>query len=119
MTERRWAFAALAGAGVLWGTSFLLGKLALEGVGPTWLIALRFAMASAVMLPFVRWRRLSMRRRDWMLVAVGAVLAGPVVFVLQFEGLARTPVSSAALLVAAALLAARPDPVPAEPAMTT
>ena len=101
MTERRRAFVALAAAGVLWGASFLLGKVALQGVGPTWLIVLRFAIASAVLLPFVRWRRLSLTRRDWGTVAVGAVLAGPVVFVLQFEGLARTTASSAALLVAA------------------
>lgn len=101
MTERKRAFAALAAAGVLWGASFLLGKIALEGVGPTWLIVLRFAIASAVLLPAVRWRRLSMTRRDWTTVAVGAVLAGPVVFVVQFEGLARTTASSAALLVAA------------------
>ena len=102
MTERRRAFAALAVAGVLWGASFPLGKVALEGVGPTWLIVLRFAIAAAVMLPAVRWRRLSIARRDWALIAVGAVLAGPVVFVLQFEGLARTTASSAALLVAVA-----------------
>ena len=101
MTERRRALWALAAAGVLWGASFLLGKVALEGVGPTWLIVLRFAIASAVLLPLVRWRRLSLTRRDWTAVAVGAVLAGPVVFVLQFEGLARTTASSAALLVAA------------------
>ena len=100
MTERQWAFLALATAGVLWGASFLLGKVALAGVGPTWLIVLRFAIAAAVMLPFVRWRRLAVTRRDLVLVAAGAVLAGPVVFVLQFEGLARTTASSAALLVA-------------------
>lgn len=102
MTERRWAFAALATAGVLWGASFPLGKVALDGVGPTWLIVLRFAIAAAVMLPAVRWRRLAVTRRDWALIAAGAVLAGPIVFVLQFEGLARTTASSAALLVAVA-----------------
>ena len=102
MTERGRAFGALVLAGTLWGASFPLGKVALAGIGPTWLIVLRFALASAVMLPAIRWRRLVLTQRDLALVAIGAVLAGPIVFVLQFEGLARTTASSAALLVALA-----------------
>lgn len=104
--DRGQAYLALVAAGVLWGASFLMGKVALDEIGPTWLIAVRFAMASAVLLPLVAWRsggvRVRMTGRDWALVVVGAALAGPVVFVLQFEGLARTTASSAALLVAVA-----------------
>ncbi len=102
MTERHRAFAALAVAGTLWGASFPLGKVALGGVGPTWLIVLRFVIAAAVMLPLVPWRTVRLSRRDLGMVGLGAVLAGPVVFVLQFEGLSRTTASSAALLVATA-----------------
>lgn len=101
-TERGRAYLALVTAGVLWGASFLLGKVALEEIGPTWLIAVRFGMASAVLLPLVRWRRLVLTPGDWVRIGIGAVLAGPVMFVLQFEGLARTTASSAALLVAVA-----------------
>lgn len=102
MTARQRAVAALLLAGVLWGASFGVGKVALDEITPSWLIAIRFALASAVLLPLVPWRRLRLSRGDWGLVLVGAVLAGPVMFVLQFEGLARTTASSAALLVAVA-----------------
>ncbi len=107
--ERRRAFAALFAAGTLWGATFLVGKLVLRSVGPTWLIAERFALAVLVLLPFVPWRALRRtlhaRPADARLagqVLLGAFLAGPVTFVLGFEGLARTTASGAALLVAVA-----------------
>ncbi len=96
------AVAALLTAGTLWGASFAVGKVALEEVTPSWLIAVRFAMASAVLLPLVPWRRVALGAAEWRLILAGAVLAGPIMFVLQFEGLARTTASSAALLVAVA-----------------
>ncbi len=50
--EQRWpAYAALAGAAVLWGASFPLGKLALAEVPPSYLILYRFALAALVMGP--------------------------------------------------------------------
>lgn len=102
MTNRNRAVVALLTAGVLWGASFAVGKVALTELSPLWLIALRFALASAVLLPLVRWRQVRLARTDWGLIALGAVLAGPIMFVLQFEGLSRTTASSAALLVAVA-----------------
>ncbi len=99
---RRLAYAALATAAVLWGASFLLGKLALAEVPPSYLILYRFALASAVMLPFVAWRRLRWERGTVGLVLACALVAGPFMFLIQFEGLARTTASSAALLVATA-----------------
>lgn len=99
---RRLAYAALATAAVLWGASFLLGKLALAEVPPSYLILYRFVLASAVMLPFVCWGRLAWSRSTAGLVLVCALVSGPLMFLVQFEGLARTTASSAALLVAAA-----------------
>lgn len=99
---RRLAYAALAAAAGLWGASFLLGKLALAEVPPSYLILYRFVLASLVMLPFVRWKRLAWSRETGWLVVACAVVAGPFMFLIQFEGLARTTASSAALLVAAA-----------------
>jgi drug/metabolite transporter (DMT)-like permease len=46
------AVPALAAAGVLWGVSFLFGKWALEEMGPAHLTLLRFALASAALLPY-------------------------------------------------------------------
>lgn len=101
-SSRRLAYLALVGAGTLWGTSFLFGKLALEEMGPATLIFYRFLLASAVLLPVVPWRTIRWTRTDTTLSLAGAVLAGPFVFLLQFAGLDLTTSSSAALLVATA-----------------
>ncbi len=94
------AYGALALAGVLWGTSFLLGKLALLEVRPATLIAYRFVLATAVLLPVALSRpSVPLTRRDVRDLALAALLMGPFMFWLQFEGLARTTASSAALLV--------------------
>jgi drug/metabolite transporter (DMT)-like permease len=96
----RWvAYAALATAGVLWGTSFLFGKMALEELGPATLIVYRFVLATAVLLPLAHRQRVRLTRRDVRDLALVALLMGPFMFWLQFEGLARTTASSAALLV--------------------
>ena len=99
---RRLAYAALAAAAVLWGASFPLGKVALAEVAPGYLILYRFVLASALMLPFLRWRHLRWTRETVGLIALCAVVAGPFMFLVQFEGLERTTASSAALLVATA-----------------
>ena len=107
--ERRRAFGALFTAGLLWGVTFLAGKVAFAQVGPAWLIVYRLALASLVLLPLVPWRRLAAQwaagetgPADAARVVAGAAVAGYIVFVMQFEGLARTTASSAALLVAVA-----------------
>ncbi|MEM1042138.1 MAG: EamA family transporter [Bacteroidota bacterium] len=100
--QHRRAYAALAGASVLWGASFPLGKLALGEMGAATLVFCRFVLAAAVLLPVVRWREVRWARRDTVLLVVCAVLCGPGMFLLQFEGLDRTTASSAALLVATA-----------------
>ena len=49
-TNRRHAVAALIAAGLLWGTTVPLTKLALEWLPPGWLTAVRFGLAAAVLL---------------------------------------------------------------------
>ncbi len=107
--ERRRAFAALLTAGVLWGTTFALGKHLMDEIGPSWLIVARLSLASAVLLPLVPWRRIAglwtageIGPPDAARVLVGALIAAYIVFVMQFEGLRLTTASSAALLVAVA-----------------
>ena len=94
------AYGAFAVAGALWGTSFLLGKVALAEVGAPTIITYRFILASVVLLPLALMRQtVRLTRRDWRDLALAALLMGPFMFWLQFEGLARTTASSAALLV--------------------
>lgn len=99
---RRVAYLAFVAAGVLWGTSFLLGKVALREVEAPALILYRFALAAAVLLPFVPRAAWGAARRHLGLLVFGSFLMGPLMFLLQFEGLDRTTASSAALLVGVA-----------------
>jgi O-acetylserine/cysteine efflux transporter len=111
--NRRSAVAALAAAGMLWGTTVPLSKLALGWLPPGWLTVARFGLAAAVLLVMVR--RNSPRSR-----AQGAVRAGgglraagtPLVLlsgaagyggsvILQNYGVALTSVTHAALLIGA------------------
>jgi O-acetylserine/cysteine efflux transporter len=55
-TDRRTAVAVLAGAGLLWGTSVPLTKLALEWLPPAWLTVARFGLAAVVLLGIARSR---------------------------------------------------------------
>src|ERR1700678_4777774 len=48
--NHRHAVAALIAAGLLWGTTVPLSKLALEWLSPGWLTAIRFGMAAAILL---------------------------------------------------------------------
>ena len=97
--SNRTAILALAAAGVLWGLTVPLSKVALEWLGPGWLTVARFAAAAPVLA--------LVARRDLRgafvprVVAAGALGFGAVT-VLQNAGIERTSVSHAALVVGAA-----------------
>jgi drug/metabolite transporter (DMT)-like permease len=123
-TSRRHAVAALVAAGLLWGTTVPLSKLALQWLAPGWLTAVRFALAAAVLLPVARRRAGMGSRRAGMgsrrggggsgggglrrghrvlevkVLASGAVGYGGTVIV-QNAGITRTSVTHAALLIGA------------------
>jgi len=87
MTNNRTrAVAALTVAGVAWGTSVPLSKVALTWLGPGWLTVARFGVAALVLLAITRreslreafnWRILLIRvvgsavRQTWLKVAAG------------------------------------------------
>ena len=56
--SRRNAVAALIAAGLLWGTTVPLSKLALQWLSPGWLTSVRFGLAAAVLLAAARRRGL-------------------------------------------------------------
>ncbi len=97
---RRLAFLSLTLAGAFWGIGFPLGKLALREMDASHMVLLRFAVAALAATPF------AVRRADARAlfrspsVWTAGVLLG-LGFVVQFEGLARTTVTLAALLVGA------------------
>ena len=97
------AFIALAAAGSLWGTGFLVGKWALEELTVGQLVLYRFIFATLGFAPAI-WRGLSRRetriqRRDFATITIAALFGVPIQFLIQFEGLARTTVSHASLMV--------------------
>jgi drug/metabolite transporter (DMT)-like permease len=97
--RRARAVAALAAAGVAWGSSVPLSKGALSWLPPGWLVVARFALAAAVLLVTVDRSALRAAFR-WPVLAWGAVGFGGSVLV-QNTGLARTSVTHAALLIGA------------------
>jgi O-acetylserine/cysteine efflux transporter len=103
-TSRRNAVAALIAAGLLWGTTVPLSKLALQWLAPGWLTAVRFGLAAAVLLPAARRRgglqMLGPRAAQAKILAAGAAGYGGTIIV-QNAGIARTSVTHAALLIGA------------------
>ena len=97
--DRRRALMALTVAGLLWGSTVPLSKLALGWLPPGWLTAIRFAVAAAVLLTVTRSRV----RAAWSpaVLAWGAAGYGGTVL-LQNTGITRTSVSHAALLIGTA-----------------
>jgi O-acetylserine/cysteine efflux transporter len=97
--DRRRAVAALTAAGLLWGTTVPLSKLALGWLPPGWLTLLRFGLAAAILLVVAR-RRLRAACTLPVLASGAAGYGGAVL--LQNAGITRTSVSHAALLIGAA-----------------
>ncbi len=98
--DRRRALVALTVAGLLWGSTVPLSKIALGWLAPGWLTAIRFAVAAAVLL--------AVTPRSWLraawspaVLAWGAAGYGGTVL-LQNAGITRTSVSHAALLIGTA-----------------
>ena len=96
----RLAFLALTLAGVGWGFGFPLGKYALRETDAAHMVLLRFAVAAVVAAPFALGSREARGLFRSPAVLGGAVLYG-IAFLVQFEALAHTSVTLAALLVGA------------------
>lgn len=99
-TNRRRAVAALIAAGLLWGTTVPLSKLALQWLPPGWLTVVRFGLAAAVLLAAARRRGLRQAFTPAVLTAGALGYGGSVM--LQNAGISRTSVTHAALLIGAA-----------------
>jgi drug/metabolite transporter (DMT)-like permease len=103
-TNRRNAVAALIAAGLLWGTTVPMSKVALSWLSPGWLTATRFGLAAAVLLAwaprFAGRAGLRAAFRPGVLAAGALGYGGSVM--LQNAGISRTSVTHAALLTGAA-----------------
>jgi O-acetylserine/cysteine efflux transporter len=101
-TNRNSAVAALIAAGLLWGTTVPMSKLALQWLQPGWLTAVRFGLAAVILLGVSARSRVSRAQLRTactpILLASGAIGYGGSV-VLQNAGITRTSVTHAALLI--------------------
>jgi len=105
--NRRHAVAALIAAGLLWGTSVPLSKLALAWLSPGWLTAARFGLAAAVLLAVTMLTtgrtsgRAKLRAAFTPKVLAWGVLGYGGSVMVQNAGISRTSVTHAALLIGA------------------
>jgi drug/metabolite transporter (DMT)-like permease len=105
--HRRTAVAALTAAGLLWGTTVPMTKLALEGLPPGWLTVARFGLAAAALLGGIRFRvrtACSPAVLGWGAAGYGGAI------LVQNAGITRTSVTRAALLVGATPCWSRSSP---------
>ena len=100
-TNRRNAVAALIAAGLLWGTTVPLSKLALEWLSPGWLTAMRFGLAAAVLLAVAAKTRPGLRAAFTPKVLASGALGYGGSVIVQNAGISRTSVTHAALLIGA------------------
>jgi O-acetylserine/cysteine efflux transporter len=98
-TNRRRALAALIAAGLLWGTTVPLSKLALQWLPPGWLAFARFALAASILLAASPRRAVRAACTPLVLASGAAGYGGSVV--VQNTGISLTSVTHAALLIGA------------------
>ncbi len=84
------------GVMLIWGLNLVVAKPTVMQLPPIFAMALRFAIAAAVMLPFVR-----LPRRHWLQIALLAFTLGTVHYALMFTGLRGVDASAAGLLTQA------------------
>jgi O-acetylserine/cysteine efflux transporter len=96
--SRRLVFPALISAGILWGTTVPLSKLALWWLPPAWLAFTRFALAGVILMIICRGR---LRAAISPAIVISGALGFGGSVVLQNFGVERTSVAHAALLIGA------------------
>ena len=94
-------YGACALAGCLWGTGFYFGRLALNEMSVEHMVLYRFLFASLGILPVAFFNRARLTAGEMRLLLIAAAFGIPIQFLLQFNGLALTTVSHAALMVGA------------------
>jgi len=96
--SRRLVFLALIAAGLFWGTTVPLSRLALGWLPPAWLAFTRFALAAAILVA-ARGPRVRAMCRPAVLASGGVGYGASVV--LQNLGIMHTSVTHAALIIGA------------------
>lgn len=101
-TTRRAALLTLVIANALWAGTYAAGKIALADLNPVELNALRFTIASLVLLPALArgWRRIPRDRNSLLTLAMLTLLGFVLNKAFEYFGLALSTASDVALLIA-------------------
>lgn len=100
MQPKTKAYLAALAACVIWGGSFVATKVALLCFTPHGLLALRFAMACAVLVPaFLVFQREVLRLRDLGLFCLLGLMEPGLYFLCETRGLLYTSASVASLII--------------------
>lgn len=95
-------YGAAAAACIIWGVSFVATKMALHSFPPYTLLALRFAIASAFLLPtFFFFKRERLHGRDLGLFCLLGIMEPGLYFLCETRGLMYTSASAASLIIGA------------------
>lgn len=96
------ALCLLAGAMFLWSGTFIAMKAVLAHVHPVFMVFVRMAASSLLMLPFLRvwWRRTPYSAGDWRILALLVVSEPCLYFIFEAYALRYTTASQAGLITA-------------------
>ena len=89
---------------VMWGLSFIASKHALSsGFSPMALALVRYAMATACLLPMtlIREKRLRLCRKDLLPMALSGLMGITLYYFFEYQGISRTSTVNASLILAA------------------
>ncbi len=100
MTRSR-GLVLMVAATLVWGATFTVVKTALADAGPLTFLALRFALAAAVVLPALRRAGAAAFRSPWVLLCGAALFAG---YGFQTAGLAATTPARSAFVTSLSVI---------------
>ena len=91
----------LISANILWSTSYVASKLALQATSVVLMLALRMSISALILLPFliIKRRELKLSRKDLPQLILLSCIGFVINKLFEFEGLALTTASDVALLI--------------------
>jgi drug/metabolite transporter (DMT)-like permease len=98
-TNSTLGFLACALASTFWGCGFYFGKIALAEMNVGAMVLYRFAFACAGLLPLLVTHRPRFTASEWRTLALASLLGVPMLYLVEFRGLALTTVSHGSLMI--------------------